>query len=89
MKPTPFAATPDLTDGVVYIDENLHFLKNQFPADIFAPGPDQVMVGTDNEPDIYEYNYPMLQRGGGAPLYTADGVHIGNQVTERSSPRSS
>ncbi len=81
VKPTPFAAMPDLGDGVVYTDEHLHFLQKQFAADIFAPGPMQVMVGTDNEPDIYDYNYPMLQRGSGAPLLASNGVHIGNRVT--------
>lgn len=81
VKPTPFGATPDLTDGVVYSDEHLHFLQRQFAADIFAPGPMQVMVGTDNEPDIYDYNYPMLQRGGGTPLLAPNGVTVGHRVT--------
>lgn len=81
VKPTPFAAAPDVTDGVVYTDEHLHFLQTRFAADIFAPGPMQVMVGTDNEPDLYGFNYPMLQRGGGAPIYASNGVQIGNRVT--------
>lgn len=81
VKPTPFSDTPDLTDGVVYTDEHLHFLMTRFQADVFAPGPTQVMIGTDNEPDIYDTNYPMLQRGTGAALYAADGTQIGNRVT--------
>lgn len=81
VKPTAFSSTPDLSDGVVYTDEHLHFLKSRFVPDIFAPGPLQVMVGTDNEPDIYDYNYPMLQRGGGAPLDAPDGTRVGHRVT--------
>ena len=80
VKPTPFATTPDPTDGVVYTDENLAFLRRQFPGDIYAPGATQVMVGSDNEPDLYESNFPMLQRGSGDPVYL-DGVQVGNRLT--------
>lgn len=81
VKPTPLAATPDLNDGFVYTDEHVAFLKNQFLDDIYAPGPTQVIVGTDNEPDLYAYNFPMLQTGGGGPLYAANGVQVGHRVT--------
>lgn len=81
VKPTPFAATPDLNDGVVYTDEHLDFLRHQFRTDIFAAGSSQVMVGTDNEPDLFDFNYPMLQRGSGAPIVDASGVVLGNRVT--------
>ncbi len=80
VKPAPFAPAPDPNDGVVYTDEHLHFLRAQFPGDIYAPGPTQVIVGTDNEPDLYAFNFPMLQRGGGGPLY-ASGAYVGNRVT--------
>jgi len=80
VKPTPFSLTPDLDDGVVYTDEHLDFLRRKFPGDIFAPGPTQVMVGSDNEPDLYAFNFPMLQRGSGKPLYV-DGVQVGNALT--------
>jgi mannan endo-1,4-beta-mannosidase len=79
-KPTPFAATPDLTDGVVYTDEQLDFLRRQFPGDIYGPGPTQVMVGSDNEPDLYAFNFPMLQRGSGAPL-SWGGTEVGTALT--------
>jgi hypothetical protein len=81
VKPTPFAATPALDDGVVYTDEHIDFLRRRFPDDIYAPGPTQVMIGTDNEPDLFGFNFPMLQRGGGAPLYAANGVEIGRRIT--------
>jgi hypothetical protein len=81
VKPTPFATTPDVNDSVVYTDEHIDFLRRQFPTDIFAPGPAQVMVGTDNEPDLFSFNFPMLQRGSGAALFAANGVQIGNRLT--------
>lgn len=80
VKPTPFAVTPDLEDGVVYTDEHIDFLRRQFADDIFAPGSGQVMIGTDNEPDLYAYNFPMLQRGGGRPLHM-HGAQVGTHVT--------
>ena len=40
VKPTPFAASPDLNDGTVYTDEHFAFLRAHFPGtDIYAPGP--------------------------------------------------
>lgn len=81
VKPAPFATTPDLNDGVVYTDEHFAFMRARFPGDIYAPGPAQVMVGIDNEPDLYAFNYPMLQTGGGEALHAANGVKIGNRVT--------
>lgn len=81
VKPTPFAATPDLADGVAYTDENVDFLRRQFPGDIYARGPTQVMVGSDNEPDLYVSNFPMLQRGSGDPLHAPNGVEVGRRLT--------
>ena len=80
VKPTAFAATPNLSDGVVYTDEHIDFLNRAVGGNMFAPGPSQVMVGTDNEPDLFAYNFPMVQRGGGRTLYV-DGVAVGTQVT--------
>ncbi|MCL2777832.1 MAG: hypothetical protein FWD73_07495 [Polyangiaceae bacterium] len=83
VKPSLFSATPDLNDGVVYTDEHIDFLRHQFPTDIFAPGPARVMVGSDNEPDLFAYNYPMLQRGSGMALYYPAGSNnvVGHLVT--------
>ena len=81
VKPTAFAATPDPNDGIVYTDEHFAFMRTKLPGDIYAPGPTQVMVGVDNEPDLYAFNYPMLQGGSGAPLYADNGVQIGTRVT--------
>lgn len=81
VKPAPFATTPDLGDGVVYTDEHIDFLRRQFPGDIYEPGPTQVMIGSDNEPDLWMSNYPMLQRGSGEALYAANGAKIGNRLT--------
>jgi len=81
VKPTAFAATPDPNDGVVYTDEHFAFLRSKFDSDIYASGAAQVMVGIDNEPDLYAFNFPMLQGGSGAPLFADNGVQIGNRVT--------
>ncbi|MFN2508156.1 MAG: glycoside hydrolase family 44 protein [Chthoniobacterales bacterium] len=81
VKPTPFSATPNLDDGFVYTDEHIHYLQSRFADDIYGPGPTRLIIGTDNEPDLYAYNFPMLQTGGGEPLYATNGVQIGNRVT--------
>jgi hypothetical protein len=80
VKPTGFAATPNLNDGTVYTDEQFAFMKSKFPEDIYAPGASQVMVGIDNEPDLWSYNFPMLQAGSGAALYADNGTQIGTLV---------
>ena len=80
VKPAPFTPVPDTSDGVVYTDEHIDFLRRQFPGDILAPGPTQVMVGSDNEPDLYVSNFPMLQRGSGDPTFV-NGVQVGNRLT--------
>jgi len=81
VKPTPFATTPDLTDGVVYTDEHLAFMMSKFAGDVTAPGPGKLIVGIDNEPDIYDVNFPMLQEGTGGPILAANGRQIGTRVT--------
>ncbi len=80
VKPTALSLVPDLNDGVVYTDEHLNFLKSQFPGDIYAPGATQTFVGIDNEPDLYAYNFPMLQAGSGDTL-VHNGVAVGKRVT--------
>lgn len=80
-KPTPYAATPNLGDGVVYTDEHLVYMMSKYADDITAPGPGRLIVGIDNEPDLYHFNFPMLQAGEGEPLYAANGRQIGTRVT--------
>ena len=80
VKPTAFAATPDLTDGMVYTDEHLQYLRDKYPGqDITAPGPGRLLVGIDNEPDLYPYNFPMLQSGTGAAI-VRNGTTVGRWV---------
>ncbi|MBS2016276.1 MAG: hypothetical protein JST00_25560 [Deltaproteobacteria bacterium] len=82
VKPTAFAASPNTSDGVVYTDEHLQYLRNQYAGvDITAPGPGQLIVGIDNEPDLYHYNFPMLQEGTGDPILASNGTQIGRRVT--------
>ena len=41
-----------------------------------------MLVGIDNEADLWEYNFPMLQRGSGEPLIVTDGgAPVGYRVT--------
>ncbi len=87
LKPTPYATTPDLTDGVVYTDEQLAYMRAQFPDDILAPGPSRLLVGIDNECDLWSYNFPMLQTGSGLVIHANDNmaskstIAVGNRVT--------
>ena len=81
VKPTALAATPDLNDGKVYQDEYLQYLRSKFAQDILAPGPTQVMVAIDNEPDLWHWAFPMLQAGSGAPLNGPSGRQVGTTVT--------
>lgn len=81
VKTTPFLATPDTSDANVYTDEHLAYMKAQYPGDIYAAGPSQVLVGIDNEPDLFHYNFPMLQEGTGEALYASNGVQIGTRVS--------
>lgn len=80
VKPTAFSATPDLNDGMVYTDEHLQYLRDKYPGvDITAPGGGRLLVGIDNEPDLYPYNFPMLQSGTGAAL-VSNGTTVGYRV---------
>jgi hypothetical protein len=87
LKPTPYASTPSLTDGVVYTDEQLAYMRAQFPDDILAPSATRLIVGIDNECDLWDYNFPMLQTGQGAGIpANANGasnssIIVGTQVT--------
>jgi len=81
VKPTAFSPTPNLTDNTVYTDEHLQYLRDKFPGeDIMAPGPTQLLVGIDNEPDLFHYNFPMLQEGRGEDLFAESGAKIGKRV---------
>ncbi|MEA2747934.1 MAG: hypothetical protein QOI41_2077 [Myxococcales bacterium] len=86
VKPTAFAATPDLNDGMVYTDEHMAFMKGQFADDPYAStaGAGRVLVGIDNEPDLYHWNFPMLQEGSGDVITMSNGstnVPVGKRVT--------
>ena len=86
VKPTAFAGAPDLNDGMVYTDEHMAFMKGQFATDIYAStaGASRVLVGIDNEPDLYHWNFPMLQEGSGDVITMPNGatnVAVGKRVT--------
>ena len=87
LKPTPYASTPSLTDGVVYTDEQLAYMRAQFPDDILGPSATRLIVGIDNECDLWDYNFPMLQTGQGAGIpanangASTSSIIVGTQVT--------
>lgn len=83
VKPSAFASEPDVSDTKVYTDEHFAYMKAKLGEDIYAPGPGQVIVGIDNEPDLYAYNFPMLQDGSGEDLFFPDegGTKVGKRVT--------
>lgn len=56
-KPTPFAATPDTTDSVVYMDEQLNFLAAKY---ISSSIPWLGGICLDNEPGIWVTTHPRL-----------------------------
>jgi hypothetical protein len=59
-KPTPFAATPDLDDGVVYQDEMVHQLVTQ--AGKAADGGVR-FYSLDNEPALWPSTHPRIHPG--------------------------
>jgi hypothetical protein len=79
VKPSALSATPNLDDGIVYSDEHFAFLKTKL-GNIYDAGPTQVLVGIDNEPDLYADNYPYLQAGSGANLLGPSGNIVGKVV---------
>jgi hypothetical protein len=58
----PFSTAPDLTDGVVFQDEFVSFLKQAFPPDEQRP----IFFSLDNEPCLWSSTHPLLRCPGGA-----------------------
>lgn len=54
VKPTPFSAVPDLTDGAVYADECVNFVSNVCGAK------GKVAYALDNEPDLWHSTHPRI-----------------------------
>lgn len=52
-KNAPFAATPDTSDGRVYQDEFVAWLKHGFPGAVQANAANPIFFSLDNEPDIW------------------------------------
>ncbi|MEO6528963.1 MAG: glycoside hydrolase family 44 protein [Gemmatimonadaceae bacterium] len=69
-KPTPLTTTPDLTDGVVYMDEQVNLFVKEFGA---AGSPSGIRYySLDNEPAIWSSTHARIhpQQVGGAELLT-------------------
>ena len=57
-KPTAFVTTPDLADGVVYMDELVNLLVQRFGG---AASPTGVRwYSLDNEPELWPYTHPRI-----------------------------
>jgi hypothetical protein len=56
-KPTAYTTTPDLTDGVVYMDEYVNYLK--IKQGIAAKGGINA-YSIDNEPELWNRSHPLL-----------------------------
>lgn len=81
VKPTALSTSPNPNDDAVYSDEHFAFLKAKVGDDLYLPGQRQVLVGIDNEPDIYAYNFPYLQAGSGFAIRAPDTNNVvGNLV---------
>jgi len=59
-KNAAFSLTPDTTDGAVYQDEFVNWLKVQYP-DAFAAGSPRILLSLDNEPDLWSETHPRIQ----------------------------
>ncbi len=61
-KPTAFAATPDTSDAIVYMDEFLAFLRGRFASDPFAAGAAlPTFISLDNEPELWDSTHHDIQ----------------------------
>jgi hypothetical protein len=59
-KNAPFVTTPDLTDGVVYMDELVNLLVQRFGTAASANG--VRWYSLDNEPELWPYTHPRIHR---------------------------
>ncbi len=57
-KGSPFTTSPNLTDGSVYIDEQVNFLVNRYGPASAANGVKAYLL--DNEPDLWSSTHPRI-----------------------------
>jgi len=60
-KPSAFSLTPDLNDGVVYVDEFINFLQVQYGNSSSPTGVKAYLL--DNEPGLWTSTHPRLYTG--------------------------
>ncbi|HJW34694.1 MAG TPA: glycoside hydrolase family 44 protein [Holophagaceae bacterium] len=58
-----FADPPSTADGFVYMDEELNYLQNHFPADLFTSPTAPLFVDLDNEPELWGDTHAEIQSG--------------------------
>lgn len=59
-KPGAFSLTPNTSDGVVYQDEFVNWLKAQYPT-AFSGASSKILLTLDNEPDLWSDSHPRIQ----------------------------
>lgn len=59
-KNAAFSLTPDTSDGYVYQDEFVNWLKVQYP-NAFTAGSPKILLSLDNEPDLWSDTHPRIQ----------------------------
>lgn len=62
-KPAAFSDTPNTSDGSVYMDEFLNYLKAHFPSDLFTSTTAPLFVDLDNEPELWGDTHAEIQTG--------------------------
>ena len=60
-KPSAFSLTPNVNDGIVYVDEFINFMQQQFGAASTATGVKGYIL--DNEPGLWTSTHPRLYTG--------------------------
>ncbi|MDP3235499.1 MAG: glycoside hydrolase family 44 protein [Myxococcales bacterium] len=59
-KNAAFSLSPNTSDGVVYQDEFVNWLKTQYPTS-FNGASSKILISLDNEPDLWSDSHPRIQ----------------------------
>jgi hypothetical protein len=59
-KDGPLSETPDTSDGVVYQDEFVNWVKQKWPGSFAGEAP-EILFSLDNEPDLWRSTHPLIQ----------------------------
>lgn len=59
-KNAAFSLSPNTSDGIVYQDEFVNWLKTQYPTS-FNGASSKILISLDNEPDLWSDSHPRIQ----------------------------